>query len=138
MVDLVPFGGVESDGNVIRWPPDGDFVMNVVGFQEAYDNAAQVLVNDALMVRVVSPVGLLLLKLAAWKDRHDTQPGRDAADIAYLLHHGSSLFADKNLVLAGDRREEESNGLDKVNSTRREFHHQGASRLSYRHARLLA
>jgi predicted nucleotidyltransferase len=97
MVDLVPFGGVESDGNVIRWPPDGEFVMNVVGFQEAYDNAAQVLVNDTLTVRVVSPAGLLLLKLAAWKDRHDTQPGRDAADIAYLLHHGSRLFGDTNL-----------------------------------------
>lgn len=97
IVDLVPFGGVESDGNVIRWPPDGDFVMSVAGFQEAFDNAAQVLVNEALMVRVVSPVGLLLLKLAAWKDRHNTQPGRDASDIAYLLRHGSSLFGDKNL-----------------------------------------
>lgn len=97
IVDLVPFGGVESDGNVIRWPPDGDFVMSVMGFQEAYDNAAQVLVNEALMVRVVSPVGLLLLKVAAWKDRHNTQPGKDAPDIAYLLHHGSSLFGDKNL-----------------------------------------
>jgi len=74
IIDLVPFGGVESDGNVIRWPPDGDFVMSVAGFQEAYDNAVQVLVNDTLMVRVVSPVGLLLLKLVAWGERHNIQP----------------------------------------------------------------
>ena len=71
--------------------------MSVAGYQEAYDNAVQVLVNDTLMVRVVSPVGLLLLKLVAWKDRHNTQPGKDAADIAYVLHHGSSLFGEKNL-----------------------------------------
>jgi predicted nucleotidyltransferase len=97
IIDLVPFGGVASDGNVIRWPPDGDFVMSVVGYQEAYDNAVQVLVNDTLMVRVVSPVGLLLLKLVAWKDRHNTQPRKDAADIAYLLRHGPGLFGEKNL-----------------------------------------
>ena len=97
IVDLVPFGGVESDSNVIRWPPDGDFVMSVAGFQEAYDNAVQVLVNDILMVRVVSPVGLLLLKLVAWEDRHNTQPGKDAADIAYVLYHSSNLFGEKNL-----------------------------------------
>lgn len=97
IVDLVPFGGVESDGNVVRWPPDGNFVMSVAGFQEAYDNAVQVLVNDTLMVRVVSPVGLLLLKLVAWRDRHNTQPGKDAADIAYVLHHGPALFGETNL-----------------------------------------
>lgn len=92
-----PDGGVESDGNVIRWPPDGDFVMSVAGFQEAYDNAVQVLVNDTLMVRVVSPVGLLLLKLMAWKDRHDTRPGRDAPDIAYVLRHSPTLIGETNL-----------------------------------------
>ena len=71
--------------------------MSVAGFQEAYDNAVQVLVNDTLMVRVVSPVGLLLLKLMAWKDRHDTRPGRDAPDIAYVLRHSPTLIGETNL-----------------------------------------
>ena len=97
IIDLVPFGGVESDGNVIRWPPDGDFVMSVAGFQEAYDNAVQVLVNDTLMVRVVSPVGLLLLKLVAWGERHNIQPRKDAADIAYVLRHSPALFGETSL-----------------------------------------
>ncbi len=97
IIDLIPFGGVESDDNVVRWPPHGDFVMSVAGFQEAYENAVQVLVNDKLMVRVVSPVGLLLLKLVAWQDRHNTKPGKDAPDIAYILHHGATLFGETNL-----------------------------------------
>jgi predicted nucleotidyltransferase len=97
IIDLVPFGGVESDGQLIRWPPDGDFVMNVAGFQEAYVNAVQVLVNDTLMVRVVSPVGLLLLKLVAWEDRKISQPGKDATDIAYVLRQGPTLIGEENL-----------------------------------------
>ncbi len=96
-IDLVPFGGVESDGNLLRWPPDGDFVMNVAGFREACDDAVPVLVNDTLVVHVVSPVGLLLLKLVAWEDRHTTQPGKDAADIAYVLHHGPTLLGEETI-----------------------------------------
>ena len=75
----------------------GDFVMSVAGFQEAYDNAVQVLVNDTLMVRVVSPVGLLLLKLVAWGERHNIQPRKDAADIAYVLRHSPALFGETSL-----------------------------------------
>jgi len=96
-IDLVPFGGVESNGNLLRWPPDGDFVMSVAGFCEACDDAVQVLVNDTLVVPVVSPIGLLLLKLVAWEDRKITQPGKDAADIAYVLRHGPTLIGEETL-----------------------------------------
>ena len=96
-IDLVPFGGVESDGNVVRWPPDGDFVMSVAGFREACDDAVSVFVNDSLVVPVVSPVGLFLLKLVAWGERHNTQPRKDAADIAYVLRHSPTLLGETNL-----------------------------------------
>lgn len=36
MLDLVPFGEVETEDRIIRWPPGEDFVMNVIGFREAY------------------------------------------------------------------------------------------------------
>ncbi|MBI3000693.1 MAG: hypothetical protein HYY46_19910 [Deltaproteobacteria bacterium] len=71
--------------------------MSVAGFQEAYDNAVSVLVNDTLVVRVVSPVGLFLLKLVAWGERHNIQPRKDAADIAYVLRHSPTLFGATNL-----------------------------------------
>jgi predicted nucleotidyltransferase len=97
-IDLIPFGGVESSDRMVHWPPEGDFEMNAAGFREAYEAAEQISVNDALPVRVVSAVGLVLLNLMAWRDRHDTHPLRDAADIAYVLRHYKTLLTGKTLL----------------------------------------
>jgi predicted nucleotidyltransferase len=70
--------------------------MNVVGFREAYRDAVIVAV-EGLRVPVVSAAGLMLLKLAAWKERHHTQPRKDAADIAYLISHYETLLTPKVL-----------------------------------------
>ena len=96
MLDLVPFGGVETEDRIIRWPPDQDFVMNVTGFREAYADAVEVML-DGLKVPVISPVGLVLLKLVAWRDRHWAQPMRDAADLAYVLRHYSTILTEQVL-----------------------------------------
>lgn len=96
-LDLVPFGGVESDTQQIAWPPQGDFVMSVAGFHDALADAAPVWVNDCLLVPVASPAGLLLLKLLAWNERHVQKPGRDAADIAYVLRHAVTLISERVL-----------------------------------------
>lgn len=90
--DLVPYGGVENEQKQVYWPPHGDDVMTVRGFNCAANNAIQVTVNDKLTVPVISPVGLCALKLFAWEERHTQQPGRDAKDIAYLLIHIESLY----------------------------------------------
>ncbi len=91
LLDLVPFGGIESSDRTIRWPPDNDFVMSVMGFREAYAAAIDVDANG-IFVPVVSPVGLMLLKLLAWTQRRYTQPRKDAADMAYLLRHYSTIL----------------------------------------------
>ena len=93
LLDLVPFGGVENQDRPIHWPPDGDFAMSVLGFREAYAEAVPVKLSD-LTVPVVSPVGLLLLKLVAWRERHAAQPGKDAADLAYVLRYSSSILTE--------------------------------------------
>nr|WP_305909602.1 nucleotidyl transferase AbiEii/AbiGii toxin family protein [Methylomarinum sp. Ch1-1]MDP4522523.1 nucleotidyl transferase AbiEii/AbiGii toxin family protein [Methylomarinum sp. Ch1-1] len=69
-VDIVPFGDIASDGN-ISWPPDFDIEMTVKGFQEAYDNTQGVRLSDnpPLDVHVVTPVGLMILKIIAWNER---------------------------------------------------------------------
>lgn len=95
-LDVIPFGGVESDNHLIRWPPDDDIIMSVIGFQDAYADVVQVAVNN-LTVPIVSPVGLVVLKLVAWKERHHREPRRDAADIAYVLRHFSRLLTEKVL-----------------------------------------
>ena len=39
-VDIVPFGGVAEEGDIIEWPPDGSFKMSVTGFRECYQHAS--------------------------------------------------------------------------------------------------
>jgi predicted nucleotidyltransferase len=90
LLDLVPFGGIENKDRMIRWPPDDDFAMSVMGFSEVRAQAIEMDV-DGLVVPVVSPAGLVLLKLVAWKQRRHIQPRKDAADIAYVLRHFSAV-----------------------------------------------
>lgn len=96
LLDLVPFGGIEAGDRTIRWPPENDFSMSVLGFREAYAKAIEVDVGG-IIVPVVSPVGLMLLKLVAWTQRRFTQPKKDAADMAYLLRHFSAILTEKVL-----------------------------------------
>lgn len=96
LLDLVPFGGIESSDRTIHWPPDNDFAMSVIGFREAHADTVSVKL-DGLNVPVISPVGLVLLKLVAWSERHFAQPRKDAADLAYVLRHFSAILTEQTL-----------------------------------------
>jgi predicted nucleotidyltransferase len=52
---------------------------------------------DGLKVPVISPVGLVLLKLVAWSDRHWTHPMKDAADLAYVIRHYGTILTEEVL-----------------------------------------
>lgn len=95
VIDIVPFGGVEDESAKIGWPPDGDIVMNMLGFQEACESAEWVRIheNPDLDIPVVTPVGMTLLKLIAWTDRAKDKRKRDAEDMAYLLRNYEEIPA---------------------------------------------
>jgi predicted nucleotidyltransferase len=97
MLDLVPFGAIESGDRLIRWPPEQDFAMSVIGFREAHADAVEVALKG-LTVPVVSPVGLMMLKLIAWSERHLANPGRDAADLAYVLRHFGQIVTEAAIL----------------------------------------
>jgi predicted nucleotidyltransferase len=86
-VDIVPFGDIAANEK-ISWPPEYSIKMNVTGFQEAYDNTQLVRLRASpkLDVRVVTPVGLMVLKIIAWKERYP-QAKKDALEIAFLLRN---------------------------------------------------
>lgn len=86
-VDIVPFGQLEDGVASIAWPPKGDVVMSVLGFQEACNNAEWVRIQESpeLDIPVVTPSGMVLLKLIAWTDRARELRVKDAQDIAYLF-----------------------------------------------------
>jgi predicted nucleotidyltransferase len=83
-LDLVPFGPIEAPPGEIVWPPDGDFVMNVLGFQEAVDTAQQIEIGAGVVVPVATIPAFVLLKLMAWQDRR-TKKNTDASDLLFVL-----------------------------------------------------
>jgi predicted nucleotidyltransferase len=85
-LDVVPFGQIEGPPGEIHWPPGGDIVMTVLGFQEAVDTAEPVDIGEDLVVPVVTLSAFVLLKLFAWKDRR-LQKNTDAGDILFVLRN---------------------------------------------------
>lgn len=83
IVDLIPFGGVETADRTVAWPPEEDIVMRVTGFSDGLESAVPVRLDQNLIIPVVSLPVLLVLKLFAWKDRKHEM--RDAPDIYTLL-----------------------------------------------------
>ena len=84
-IDLIPFGGLERQDKTIAWPPDGEPVMNVLGFQEASATAVTVLLpGDQQALTVCLPM-LAALKLLAWEDRRELADDRDAEDLMVIL-----------------------------------------------------
>jgi predicted nucleotidyltransferase len=79
-LDLVPFDGVERDGE-IAWPPKGEFVMNVTGYSDAYNSALNVEIAPGFNVKIVSLAAMAVLKILAWNDR----PDRDKHPFDVLL-----------------------------------------------------
>ncbi|HYP66889.1 MAG TPA: hypothetical protein VEP67_01405, partial [Thiobacillaceae bacterium] len=84
VVDLIPFGGVESRPGYIAWPSDHATVMRVLGFREAFAHTITVRLPGPVEVQVVSPAGLAILKLLAWEDRRHEFPTKDAQDFALV------------------------------------------------------
>ncbi len=70
-VDIVPFGGVESENTTIGWPPEGTIVMSVMGFDEACRTAYRVHFDDepSVAFKVANLESQVLLKFVAWTER---------------------------------------------------------------------
>lgn len=83
-LDLIPFQGVEDDSGRIAWPPGGETVMNVAGFDDALASALAVQLGADLTVQVASVSGLALMKFLAWEERGE-ESNRDADDLHRLL-----------------------------------------------------
>ena len=83
-VDIVPFGAVEDDKGRIAWPPDREFVMNTLGFDEAYRDTITVRLAEDIEIPVSSLAGLALMKLIAWSDRRHAYH-KDALDLGFLM-----------------------------------------------------
>jgi len=85
-LDVVPFGAISDGDTIIRHPSDSALVMNVLGFQEAYDYSTMIRISDepVLDIRVATIPGIALLKLIAWDERYPDR-SKDAVDLYFFM-----------------------------------------------------
>jgi len=105
IIDIIPFGELETAERTIAWPPDADVVMNVAAFSDVFENSLRVQARPDLIIPVASLPGLIVLKLFAWLDRHE---GRDVQDIRRLIE----TYTDAGNV--NRLYEEEADELERV------------------------
>jgi len=91
-IDLVPFGGIEVDGD-ITWPTDFSPEMSVAGFREVFAAALEFEMPDGVSFKVVTLSGIVILKIIAWHDRKDTTQ-KDGEDILFLLRYYVEIDKD--------------------------------------------
>lgn len=84
VIDIIPFGGLESHANMIAWPPDMSVMMNVVGYRDTLAAACMVEIAPDLIVPIASLPSIAMLKIFAWLDRGHEDP-KDAIDLVTLL-----------------------------------------------------
>ena len=84
-IDIVPFGEIAGQGKRIAWPPSEEFVMGVLGFDEAFRSAILVTLRQQprLDVRVSTLAGLAVMKLISWSEAYPKR-GKDGEDF-YLI-----------------------------------------------------
>jgi predicted nucleotidyltransferase len=104
-VDVLPFGQIVDSAGKITWRPEGDTELNLLGFDEAFENSIVVKISSDpfVEVKIASAVGLVLLKLFAWDDRKPRN--KDAIDLGILIRsymevgNGSRIYGDHDDLL---------------------------------------
>jgi predicted nucleotidyltransferase len=86
IIDFIPFGAITLEKKTIVWPDKDAKEMNVIGFQEAYKNAEELLIqaDPPLTIKTASVESLFMLKIFAWHERDLDIRVKDAKDI-YLI-----------------------------------------------------
>ena len=94
-VDLLPFGGMEMNGDVRLNQGEAVARLSVNGFTEVYQYGTHlVTLDDQFTFKVCSLPGMVLLKLIAYDDRPEHRV-KDLTDIAFILKNYEHIIGDE-------------------------------------------
>jgi len=87
-IDLIPFGPIADKTHTIKWPPDQEIMMSILGFEEAFRHSQTIRLssNPNLDIKIVTLAGLAAMKIISWKDRYPERD-RDAIDLALIIRN---------------------------------------------------
>ncbi len=95
-LDIVPFGDIMKQNNKIFWPPDESFAMSVLGFDAVEDASLTIKVDKEIEIKIASLCRIFILKVFAWKDRHQ-KDNKDADDIGFVLANYLEIHRESSL-----------------------------------------
>lgn len=93
-LDIVPFGEIMKKEHKIFWPPNEEMAMSVLGFTAANEAALLVRIDDETEIKIATLSGIFILKIIAWKDRHQRN-NKDADDIGFILENYLSIHEER-------------------------------------------
>ena len=93
-LDIVPFGEIMKKDHKIFWPPNEEIAMSVLGFTAADEAALSVRIDDETEIKIATLSGIFILKIIAWKDRHQRN-NKDADDIGFILENYLSIHEER-------------------------------------------
>ena len=93
-LDIVPFGEIMKKDHKIFWPPNEELAMSVLGFTAADEAALSVRIDDETEIKIATLSGIFILKIIAWKDRHQSN-NKDADDMGFILANYLSIHEER-------------------------------------------
>jgi len=86
IIDFIPFGDIADKDDNIIWQDNDNKKMNVIGFDDAYLNTEEILIqtNPDITMKAASVESLVMLKIFAWNERDANKRLKDARDL-YLI-----------------------------------------------------
>jgi predicted nucleotidyltransferase len=94
-LDVVPFGGVETEDRTVVYPTSGS-TLSVLGFRECEEHCVPVDVGDGLRVNAVGSTGLVLLKAQTYLDRRPALT-YDIQDIDFIVRTYGETLGDRSV-----------------------------------------
>ena len=92
IIDILPFGGIESEKRTVTFKGKDIVEMSVIGFNESYKTNEIVQLDDGSVIKITSLANLCLLKLIAWS--YNNTRTRDIQDFVFILDKYADIFQD--------------------------------------------
>lgn len=93
LVDMMPFGAIESADRVVKLQGRRIEELSVIGLQENMDHTEVVEFDDGFHVKVCSLAGICLLKMFAWGEKPGIRE-RDINDISIIIDKYAEIYSD--------------------------------------------
>ncbi len=86
MIDVIPFGEISTNNDIIVCPDKDKKEMNILGFEDAFVNTEEILiqVDPEIIIKAASVESLVMLKIFSWNERPFDTRLKDAKDL-YLI-----------------------------------------------------